>query len=199
MLAMGLNMLSSRRSIACRHFAACGAVVLVLCFASPLVGAQDGAAPAVDQSWLARVSYVVDGDSIWVRPEDGGARVKLRLDGIDAPEICQTAGADARAALQTLALDQRVRVTVRARDRWGRAIASVVRLRGNLDVAQAMVAQGWAWTDAYGWRPGKYARAEAEARAAGRGLFAAPDPQTPADFRRRHGSCNTHQPAAGRR
>ena len=38
-----------------------------------------------------------------------------------------------------------------------------------------------------------FERAEAEARTAGRGLFAKPDPQTPADFRRRHGPC---QPAA---
>ena len=174
-----------------RYFIACGAAALVLCLAPPFAQAQDGADRA-GQPWLARVSYVVDGDSIWVRPEDGGNRVRLRLDGIDAPEICQAHGAESRQALQALALNQRVRVTVRARDRWGRAIASVVRLRGQLDLAQTLVAQGWAWTDAYGGRPGKYARAEAEARAADRGLFAKPDPQTPADFRRRHGPC---QPA----
>ena len=151
--------------------------------------AQDGARAPVGEAWLARVSYVVDGDSIWVRPEDGGARVKLRLDGIDAPEICQAAGIESRAALQALAQGERVRVTVRAHDRWGRGIASVVRLRGRLDLAQSMVSQGWAWTDAYGWRPGRYAAAQAQARAAGRGLFAAPDVQLPAEFRRQHGPC----------
>ena len=182
---MGLNTFSSRWPRASRRFAAFGVAALLLALAPHAVRSQGGAS----EPWLARVSYVVDGDSVWVRPEDGGGRVKLRIEGIDAPEICQAAGAESRAALQALALNQRVRVTVRARDRWGRAIASVVRLRGNVDVGRAMVTQGWAWTDAYGWRPGQYARAEALARAAGRGLFAERDPQTPAEFRRRHGSC----------
>ena len=185
---MGLNRFSSWRWIARRQFAAGCAAALVLCCASPRAQAQDGADRA-GQPWLARVSYVVDGDSIWVRPEDGGARVKLRLDGIDAPEICQAAGIESRAALQALAQGERVRVTVRAHDRWGRGIASVVRLRGRLDLAQHMVSQGWAWTDAYGWRPGRYAAAQAQARAAGRGLFAAPEAQLPAEFRRQHGPC----------
>ena len=61
--------------------------------------------------WLARVNYVVDGDSIWVRPDGGGTRVRLRIDGVDAPEICQTFGPESRQALQQLALNQRVRVT----------------------------------------------------------------------------------------
>ena len=107
---------------------------------------------------------------------------------LEATACCEPKAA-ANTASGGTPSSMRVRVTVRARDRWGRAIASVVRLRGNVDVGRAMVTQGWAWTDAYGWRPGQYARAEALARAAGRGLFAERDPQTPDEFRRRHGSC----------
>ncbi|QTD43985.1 thermonuclease family protein [Ottowia testudinis] len=165
-------------------------VLATLLWACGAATAQDGARPVVGVSWMARVSYVVDGDSIWVRPEGGGARVKLRIDGIDAPEICQNHGPQARDALRALAQNQRVRVTVWAHDRWGRAIASVVRAADDLNLAERMVAEGWAWTDSHGWRQGKYWRAEAEARAAARGLFTDAAAERPADFRARHGPCS---------
>ena len=76
-------------------------------------------------AWAATVTYVVDGDSIWVRSTERGSRVKLRLLGIDAPEICQDQGREARAALRQWALNRPVRVTVRARDQYGRALATV--------------------------------------------------------------------------
>ena len=140
-------------------------------------------------SWSARVGYVVDGDSIWVLPAGGGARVRLRIDGIDAPEICQAGGAPARAALLALVRGEPLRVSVRAHDRYGRAIASVRRERDGLDVAARMVQDGWAWSDSNGWRRGRYGREEDAARASRSGVFAASAPERPADFRRRHGAC----------
>ena len=87
------------------------------------------------QPWLARAGFVVDGDSLWVQPEGGGRRARLRLQGIDAPERCQPGGAPARAALQALVQGERLHVTVHARDRFGRRLASVRRQRDGLDVA----------------------------------------------------------------
>ncbi|MCL1960296.1 MAG: thermonuclease family protein [Desulfovibrionaceae bacterium] len=160
----------------------CAALLLL---APPGLQARSGA----DASWTATVSYVVDGDSIWVKTADGNRRVRLRLEGIDAPEICQRFGPEARQAMQALALDQRVRVTVRARDRYGRAIAEVVRTRDGVDVAARMVSDGWAWSEGFRGRPGKYASEQAAARRLRRGLFADTAPQLPSDFRRRHGPC----------
>ena len=157
--------------------------------ALPLAATAADGRPAAD-SWPAVVSYVVDGDSIWVRSPERRARVKLRLLGIDAPEICQNQGAQARAALQKLALNRPVRVTVRARDRYGRALATVERADDGLDVSQAMVAAGWAWVDRFGGHHAAYEPDEAAARRAQRGVFgqtAVPEP--PTDFRRRHGPC----------
>lgn len=179
--------------------AACAALLLSL---GALRGAAEparalgGEAAAAGPSWHARAEFVVDGDSLWVRPERGGRRARLRLQGIDAPELCQPGGASARAALQALVRGERLRVTVHARDRFGRRLASVQRQRDGLDVAAGMVAQGWAWNDRQGWRRGRYAREEAQARAARRGVFAAADAQSPADFRRRHGPCGTAQSGA---
>ena len=52
--------------------------------------------------FAARVSKVVDGDTLWVKPESGEAPRKLRLQGIDAPEICQSGGVASRDALRQL-------------------------------------------------------------------------------------------------
>ncbi|MDO5289206.1 MAG: thermonuclease family protein [Pseudomonadota bacterium] len=141
-------------------------------------------------SWAAQVQYVVDGDSLWVRPLDGGRRVKLRLRGMDAPELCQPGGLQAQAALRALAQGQAVQVKVLARDRWGRAIAQVHRHSDGLDMAAHLVAQGWAVSEGQGGRRGVYWREQQQAQAGKRGMFAdGGTPESPAAFRRRHGPC----------
>lgn len=151
--------------------------------------AAAGSAPD-DSPWPARVVYVTDGDSLWVRPAAGGRRVKLRLEGIDAPEICQAAGRQAREALQQLVLNQAVTVQVRAHDRWGRGIARVRRASDGADVADQLAAAGWAWSDDWGWRAGPYAAQAEQARRERRGLFAQAGAQRPRDFRKAHGPCS---------
>lgn len=140
--------------------------------------------------WQGRVQYVVDGDSLWVRPADGGRRVKLRLHGVDAPEICQRGGPQARASLQALVQGQVVWVTVRTRDRWGRAVADVRRSSDGLNLAQHMAASGWAWSDAWGrLAAGPYGAEQRRAQAGGQGVFADAAAESPAAFRRRTGNC----------
>lgn len=172
-----------------RHLVAAALAALLL--APGTVLAQDGQRPELGVAWTARVTRVVDGDSIWVRPDAGGRRLRLRLDGIDAPEICQRSGAESRAAMQALALDQPVQVTVWAWDRYGRAVATVLRLSDQADVAAQLVSQGWAWSEGYRGRLGRYWREELAARGAERGVFAERWPETPTEFRRRHGPCAT--------
>ena len=111
--------------------------------------------------------------------------------GIDAPEICQTHGPEARAALEKLVRNQPVRVTVRAYDKYGRAIASVHRMSDAMDLAAAMVRRGWAWNTAYQGRKGLYWREEGKARKAAKGLFAQSEAESPTEFRRRHGPCKS--------
>jgi endonuclease YncB( thermonuclease family) len=42
--------------------------------------------------YLAQVTRVLDGDTVWVKPKGNLAPRKLRLQGLDAPEICQAGG-----------------------------------------------------------------------------------------------------------
>ncbi|MFT4193805.1 thermonuclease family protein [Ottowia sp.] len=173
-----------------RGAAACGLMLMALLGWPP-------ASAGTEAPWAGRVSHVVDGDSLWVRAEDGRRRVRVRLDGVDAPERCQPGGEQARQALQALVLRQAVQVRVRAYDRYHRAIAEVVRASDGLDVGARMVADGWAWSEGFRGRAGKYPREADLARRQGRGLFqdAAP-PETPAGFRRRRGACASPQRGA---
>ena len=138
-------------------------------------------------NFLGVVSYVTDGDTLWVQPDRGGASQKLRILGIDAPEICQSGGEASRNALIQLALRQRVSVTVTRQDVYGRGLARIQL--GNQDLGAQMVSSGQAWS--YRWQksPGPYAREQAFAQQSQLGLFSAGRALNPKDFRRRHGSC----------
>ncbi len=139
------------------------------------------------ETFTARMTTVPDGDTLWVQPEGNSPARKLRLLGIDAPEICQTGGQASRAALMQLVGPAPLQVDVRHHDDYGRGLA---RLRVNgQDVGAAMVRAGHAWS--YRWRRslGPYASEEATARSARKGLFSEASPELPRHFRQRHGSC----------
>jgi hypothetical protein len=83
-------------------------------------------ASAAAQAFDGVVTRVSDGDTLWVQPDDAARRpLKLRLHGIDAPELCQRWGLQARDALAARVLRQRVHVDVRARDNYGRALGAL--------------------------------------------------------------------------
>ncbi|QCB46652.1 thermonuclease family protein [Hydrogenophaga sp. PAMC20947] len=142
---------------------------------------------AGEEVYEARVSRVHDGDTLWVQPVEGGRYRKLRIDGIDAPEICQAGGIAARDALRQRVMDRVVTVRERSFDRYGRALVKLSL--GQEDVAGWLVDRGMAWS--YRWRRdmGPYANQEAVARDRRLGLFGEAQPELPGDFRKRHGPC----------
>jgi micrococcal nuclease len=135
------------------------------------------------------VTHVTDGDSIWVRGAAGGAPLEVRLQGIDAPEICQAFGKEARDALAARALHRQVAVKSRARDKYQRVLGEVSA--GGQDLGLWMVSRGYAWSYRYRRDTGPYAAAEAKARQARLGLWSLGTPPVePRAFRKRHGSCH---------
>jgi endonuclease YncB( thermonuclease family) len=154
-----------------------------------LWSALAGAATPGAQVWSGVVSYVVDGDTVWVRPDGGGKPLSIRVDGIDAPEICQPGGAAARDALKHRALGQRVTVHGRLDDAYGRQLARLV-LDGD-DLGEWLVTQGLAWSYRYRNDAGPYLRQQSQAEAARLGLFSprGPRPVYPRVFRKQHGRC----------
>jgi endonuclease YncB( thermonuclease family) len=137
--------------------------------------------------YFATVTRVPDGDTLWVKPEGDAAPRKLRLHGLDAPEICQAGGVAARDALAALVANTRVSVSVKYQDDYGRGLARV-SLNGE-DVGARLVASGHAWSSRWHRSLGPYAEQEAQARAKRLGLFAQDQPELPRDFRKRFGSC----------
>ncbi|HXD42999.1 MAG TPA: thermonuclease family protein [Ramlibacter sp.] len=139
------------------------------------------------RSFEGVVTHVTDGDSLWVRPASGGAPRQIRLQGIDAPEICQAFGVASRNALAAHVLHRRVAVASRARDGYQRVLGRV-SVNGE-DLGAWLVSRGLAWSDRYRHRPGPYEPQEARARAARLGLWADGTPLLPREFRKRHGRC----------
>ncbi len=157
-----------------------------------LIGILIADISAAREVFVGQVSFVSDGDTLWVRPEQGGPPRKLRIDGIDAPEICQVGGVESRDALAAYVLNHRVEVTVRRYDDYGRGLARLVLERK--DLGAYLVSTGRAWS--YRWRSslGPYSSEETSARQARRGMFASHEPELPRDFRKRHGSCRSPAP-----
>jgi micrococcal nuclease len=148
-------------------------------------------APAARAATLhGTVTHVTDGDTLWVRLDGGGAPRELRLLDLDAPERCQVWGPQATTALQARVLRQRVTVRTHGRDAYGRNLARVEH-RGH-DLGAWLVRGGHAWSTTFKGHPGPYAKLQAQARAAHRGLWAAPAPLEPRRFRQRFGACGSH-------
>ena len=150
-----------------------------------LLGMLAGA-PASARQLHGIVSHVTDGDTLWVRPAGGQPPVKVRLQGVDAPEICQPFGPQARNALAARLRHRTVQVSIRARDRYQRSVGTV-SFEGQ-DVGAWLVERGYAWSTRYRGRAGPYAEEEEQARRGRVGLWAdhAVEPRL---FRRSHGSC----------
>ena len=174
-------------------------LILVLAVSTAALAAAPAAAA---RGFGGVVSHVTDGDTLRVRPDGGGPPRAVRLQGIDAPEICQAHGVQAREALAARVLHQRVTVDTRAIDSWRRTLA-VVSLEQPVqrgpdrrnpaaaepDLGAWMVGQGHAWSPRFRGRLGPYAPQEAQARGARLGLWAGGTPVEPRVFRKEQGSC----------
>ncbi len=139
-------------------------------------------------AYRALVLRVVDGDTVWLQPEGGGEVRKTRIEGIDAPEICQTDGRAARDTLRSLLLRQWVDVRSMQRDVYGRDLARV-HWQGQ-DVGEWMVREGWAWSYRWQGEPGPYADVERQAATTQRGVHRRAQAVYPGTFRRLHGPCH---------
>lgn len=179
-----------------RFFAIRFSAVCVLA-ASTVFAASAAGQPAAYAPWNGIVTHVTDGDTLWVRPASGGKPVRIRIDGVDAPEICQTYGNASRKALAARLAKQTVTVQSSSRDSFGRLLARVTmtekarpKVKGSADVGEWLVREGHAWSYRYRRDSGPYAKQQVMARAARKGLFATARPEEPRDFRKRHGACS---------
>lgn len=88
-----------------------------------------------------QVVAVVDGDTIKVLNQ--GKTEKIRLAYIDAPEMGQPFGKNAKQALSDYIFDQAVNVKRYGKDRYGRTLAVIYLNQENINLK--MVEEGFAW------------------------------------------------------
>ena len=156
----------------------------VLLLALALISIYAAAVSSARAEILAGLANGLDEDSIAVQGE------RVRLWGIDAPDLAQTCtrngkawacGRDAARALDKLVTGKTVRCLVITRDKMRRVTVGDCTLGGE-SLSRWMVVNGWAVmnsraTDAY-------AKEEAEAKEARRGIWASTF-DLPWDFRAR--------------
>lgn len=126
-----------------------------------------------------KVVNVHDGDTLTVLVDQ--KTVKVRLDGVDSPELGQDYGKKAKQALSDAVFGKQVAVRVTATDRYGRTVGVVVC--GDVDVNLMLVANGWAWQYLKYNRSRDLGQAQQEAKRKRIGLWAGMNPVAPWEYR----------------
>jgi len=107
---------------------------------------------------------VIDGDTLVI---DG---IKIRLAGIDAPEISQPGGKESGYYLEYLIKNGgRITYKIKSQDRYGRIVADVYGQDGAESINRLMVLEGWAYH--YKEYPNGYAKDEMHAKINKKGLW----------------------------
>jgi endonuclease YncB( thermonuclease family) len=125
-----------------------------------------------------KVVGVHDGDTITVLTRDNRS-VKVRLYGIDAPELKQPYGSKAKQRLSELVFGKQVRVEAHGTDRYHRTLG-VVYLNDK-DINAQIVSEGLAWV--YVRYSRRYVPQQEEAKSARRNIWSQKDPTPPWEFR----------------
>ena len=126
-----------------------------------------------------KVVSIHDGDTITVL--QGKRQIKVRLFGIDAPELKQPYGKKSKQFLVNLVAGQMVEVEESGEDRYKRTIGTIY-LNGT-DTNAQMVENGYAW--AYRKFSKKYTAQESKAKSQKLGLWRDKEPIPPWEWRRR--------------
>lgn len=132
-------------------------LIALACAIAPVSGASET---------IEGRARIIDGDTLEI------GETKIRLNGIDAPEHGQkceswTCGSAATDRLAALAEGAALRCEAGSLDGYGRTIATC--WAGSIDIGAVMVSEGLAW--AFVRYSDAYVSQEAEAKAAGRGVW----------------------------
>jgi micrococcal nuclease len=156
-------------------------VALITLVAAIAVGfAGVAAEPRQAERLAGRVVSVHDGDTLTVLVDR--RQVKVRLQGVDAPELGQAYGQAAKRRLSDLAFGRDIEIAISGTDRYGRTLGDFEV--GGRSAAELMLGDGLAWHYKRYSDADELAAAEAAARAARRGLWAGQGPVPPWEWRR---------------
>lgn len=135
------------------------------------------------QKFQVKVVGISDGDTFTAINRDK-LQLKIRIYGIDAPEKKQDYGQKAKQVLSDCIFGKVVTIDVQSQDGWGRYISYVYTPEGR-DVSLLMLQKGMAWHFKKYDDTEIYSNAELNAKSRKVGLWAAPNPIAPWDFRKK--------------
>lgn len=145
------------------------------------------ALPAQAQDLAGRVVSVHDGDTATVL-DAGKVQHKIRLAGIDAPELGQPFGRVSRDHLARRIQGQWVHVYWRKHDRYGRVVGTILLEGADMNIDQLHAGLAWHYKRYAQEQPREeratYADAEVQAQAAQRGLWRERDQVPPWAYRK---------------
>lgn len=130
-----------------------------------------------------KVIRIADGDTFTVLTE-GNNQVKVRVDGIDAPESGQPFGTKSRQWLADRIFGKTVALEEASKDKYGRSIAKVY-YEGR-DIGLESIRAGMAWHYEHFNNDKDYAAAQEAAKKENLGLWADKDPVNPYEWRKTH-------------
>ena len=130
-------------------------------------------------AFSAKVVKISDGDTIMILQDK--QQIKVRLFGIDAPELKQPYGKKSKQFLANLIAGEVVEVEENGKDRYKRTLG-IIHFKGQ-DINAQMVLNGYAW--AYVKYSRIYVDQEKTAREKKRGLWQSSDPTPPWKWRKR--------------
>jgi endonuclease YncB( thermonuclease family) len=125
---------------------------------------------------------IADGDTFTLLVNDH-EQVRIRIDGIDAPEKGQAFGNRAKEYLSGMIWGEMLTVCVTKTDRYGRSIGKV-STPSIEDVGLEMIKAGYAWQYRDYNKEQSYEEAEILARKNRNGLWLDKNPIRPQDFRK---------------
>lgn len=129
-----------------------------------------------------KIINVIDGDTCTILTTNN-KKIKIRLYGIDAPELSQEYGVKAAKILQALILQQNIRASILKRDKYRRSIAKIYL--ADLYINQLLLKIGVAWHYKKYSRDSDLAKAEQTAILNHIGLWQNKSPIPPWIFRKK--------------
>ena len=126
-----------------------------------------------------KIIKIYDGDTITALTSQK-EKIKIRLYGIDAPELKQPFGKASKRHLIDLISNKSLNINEKGKDKYGRTLA--VLYNGDKDINAQMVIDGYAW--AYDKFSKDYVTFQQNAQLLKKGLWIDKDVVRPSDFRK---------------
>lgn len=134
-------------------------------------------------AYSGKVVSVIDGDQLTLLHK--GKKIRVALYGIDAPELPQSHGKEARDFLHSFIENETVEATPIGKVDKGRMAGTVIL--GDSNINELMILNGQAWVDRKVCTEAfctTWIKMEEAARATKKGLWNAPETVSPWDFRK---------------